>query len=106
MRNRLTEPIYMESVTVKEINRLISALKDTAIGFDYMNSMSLKISFEILVKPLTNICNLFPTQGIFLSQLKIANVIPLYKVKTSCCLIITDLFLYCVFFQRLLKNDV
>ena len=44
-----------------------------------MNSMSLKISSEILVKPLTNICNLSLTQGIFPSQLKIANVIPLYK---------------------------
>ena len=46
-----------------------------------MNSMSLKISSEILVKPLalTNICNFSVTQGIFPSQLKIANVIPLYK---------------------------
>ena len=44
-----------------------------------MNSMSLKISSEILVKPLTNICNLSLTQRIFPSQLKIANVIPLYK---------------------------
>ena len=41
--------------------------------------MSLKISSEILVKSLTNICNLSLTQGIFPSQLKIANVIPLYK---------------------------
>ena len=79
MGNRLTESIYLEPVTEKEINTLISALKDTATGFDDMNSMSLKISSEILVKPLTNICNLSLTQGIFPSQLKIANVIPLYK---------------------------
>ena len=44
-----------------------------------MNSMSLKISSETLVKPLTHICNLSLTQRIFASQLKIANVIPLYK---------------------------
>ena len=79
MGNRLTESIYLEPVTEKEINTLITALKDTATGFDDMNSMSLKISSEILVKPLTNICNLSLTQGIFPSQLKIANVIPLYK---------------------------
>ena len=79
MGNRLNESIYLEPVTEKEINTLISASKDTATGFDDMNSMSLKISSEILVKPLTNICNLSLTQGIFPSQLKIANVIPLYK---------------------------
>ena len=100
MGNRLTESIYLELVTDKEMNTLISALKDTATGFDDMNSMSLKIYFENLVKPLTNICNWSLTQGIFPSQLKIANDIPLYKLMTPCCLIITDLFLYCVFFQR------
>ena len=104
MGNRMTESIYLEPVTEKEINTLISALKDTATGFDDMNSMSLKISSEILVKPLTNICNLSLTQGIFPSQLKIANVIPLYKSDDPCCLIITDMFLYCVFFQRFLKK--
>ena len=79
MGNHLTESIYLEPVTEKEIDTLISALKNTATGFDDMNSMSLKISSEILVKPLTNICNLSLTQGISQSQLKIANVIPLYK---------------------------
>ena len=79
MGNRLIESIYLEPVTENEINTLNKALKDTATGFDNMNSMSLKISSEILIKPLTHICNLSLTQGIFPSQLKIANVIPLYK---------------------------
>ena len=79
MGNRLIESIYLEPVTENEINTLIKALKDTATGFDNMNYMSLKISSETLIKPLTHICNLSLTQGIFPSQLKIANVIPLYK---------------------------
>ena len=79
MGNRLIESIYLEPVTENEINTLIKALKDTATGFDNMNSMSLKISSETLIKPLTHICNLSLTQGIFPSQLKIANVIPLFK---------------------------
>ena len=73
------ESIYLEPVIENEINTLIKALKDTATGFDNMNSMSLKISSETLIKPLTHICNLSLTQGIFPSQLKIAHVIPLYK---------------------------
>ena len=79
MGNRLIESIYLEPVTENEIITLIKALKDTATGFDNMNSTSLKISSETLIKPLTHICNLSLTQGIFTSQLKIANVIPLYK---------------------------
>ena len=79
MGNRLIESIYLEPVTENEINTLIKAIKDTATGFDNMNSMSLKISSETLIKPLTHICNLSLTQGIFPSQLKIANAIPLYK---------------------------
>ena len=43
MGNRLIEFIYLEPVTENEINALIKALKDTATGFDNMNSMSLKI---------------------------------------------------------------
>ena len=64
MGNRLTESIYFEPVTEKEINTLISALKDTTTGFGDMNSVSLEISSEILFKPLTNICNWSLTQGI------------------------------------------
>ena len=105
MGNRLIESIYLEPVTENEINTLIKALNDTATGFDNMNSMSLKISSETLIKPLTHICNLSRTQGIFPSQLKIANVIPLYKVMIQCCLIITDVFLYYVFSQRFLKKS-
>ena len=41
MGNRLTDSIYLEPVTEKEINTLISALKDIAAGFFGMNSMSL-----------------------------------------------------------------
>ena len=45
--------------------------------------MCLKISSRFLLKPLTHICNLSISQGIFPEQLKIANVIPLYKSDDS-----------------------
>ena len=49
--NRLTESIYLEPVTEKEINAVINVLKEPATGFGDMNSMFLKISSVILVKP-------------------------------------------------------
>ena len=81
--NRLTESIYLAPVNEKEIGQLIKSLKDTAAGFDDLNSMCLKISSQFLVKPLTHICNLSLSQVIFPEQLKIANVIPLYKSDDS-----------------------
>ena len=66
-----------------EIGQLIKSLKDTAAGFDDLNAMCLKISSQFLIKPLTHICNLSLSQGIFPEQLKIANVIPLYKSDDS-----------------------
>ena len=80
---RLTETIYLASVNEKEIGQLIKSSKDTAAGFDDLNSMCLKISSQFLVKPLTHICNLSLSQSIFPEQLKIANVIPLYKSDDS-----------------------
>ena len=81
--NRLTESIYLAPVSENEIGQLIKSLKDTAAGFDDPNAMCLKISSQFLVKPLTHICNLSLSQSIFPEQLKIANVIPLYKSDDS-----------------------
>ena len=81
--NRLTESIYLAPVSENEIGQLIKSLKDTTAGFDDLNSMCLKISSQFLLKPLTHICNLSISQGIFLEQLKTANIIPLYKSDYS-----------------------
>ena len=83
MGNRLTESIYLAPVSENEIGQLIKSLKDTTAGFDDLNAMCLKISSQFLVKPLTHICNLSLSQGIFPEQLKIATVIPLYKSDDS-----------------------
>ena len=42
-----------------------------------------KIYSQFLLKPLIHICYLFISQGIFPEQLKITNVIPLYKSDDS-----------------------
>ena len=81
--NRLTESIYLAQVSENEIGQLIKSLKDTTAGFDDLNFMCLKISSQFLLKPPTHICNLSISQGIFPEQLKIANVIPLYKSDDS-----------------------
>ena len=66
--NRLTESIYLAPVSENEIGQFIKSLNYTTAGFDDLNSMCLKISSQFLnflLKPLTHICNLSISPGIF-----------------------------------------
>ena len=74
-----SETVFLAPVTQEEINLNIKSLKDTSTGYDDINSMSLKLTNQFISQPLTHLCNLSHTQGVFPEQLKIANVIPLYK---------------------------
>ena len=104
MGNRLTESIYLAPVNETEIGQLIESLKDTAAGFDDLNSMCLKISSQFLVKPLTHICNLSLSQGIFQNSWRLQMFSLYIKVMIPCCSTTTDLYLYYVFCQRSLKR--
>ena len=58
---------------------LVCSLKNGAAGHDEIKASILKsISFSI-IDPVAYICNLSLNEGVFPSELKIANVLPLYK---------------------------
>ena len=78
-RGSVSETIFLSPVTENEIGKLLLSLKNTASGYDDINSMSLKLCSQYVTQPLTHICNLSLTYGVFPDQMKIANVIPLYK---------------------------
>ena len=80
---RLGETVFLAPVTQEEIKLKIKSLKDTATGYDEINAMSLKLVNQFITQPLTHLCNLSLTQGVFPEQLRIANVIPLYKTDDS-----------------------
>ena len=79
MGNRVTEPIYLNPVTHEEIKQILFSLKNSATGWDDIGASILKLSSESIVQPLSVVCNISLSEGIFPHQLKIANVIPLYK---------------------------
>ena len=79
LRGSVSETIFLSPVTENEIGKLLLSLKNTASGYDDINSMSLKLCSQYVTQPLTHICNLSLTYGVFPDQMKIANVIPLYK---------------------------
>ena len=71
--------LYLEPVTEAEIRRLIMSLKSSAPGYDNIRSSILKMSLPFICTPLTYISNLSLQEGVFPDELKIANVIPLFK---------------------------
>ena len=81
MHNGVTDTIFLSPVTSNEINKLIMPLKDSAPGWDDKTASLLKMSKEYLRDPLCYLGNKSLQEGIFPSQLKIANVLPLFKAE-------------------------
>ena len=81
MDNGVTDTIFLSPVTSTEMNKLIMSLKDSAPGWDDITTSLLKMSIEYLRDPLCYLCNRSLQEGIFPSQLKIADVLPLFKAE-------------------------
>ena len=73
------ESIFLQPVTCEEIGKILLDLKNTACGWDEMSASFLRLSSQFITKPPAFICNQSLTEGVFPEQLKLANVIPLYK---------------------------
>ena len=77
--------IYLSEVTPEEIIKILQSLKNGAAGYDGLSSSLLKMVGSLIVNPLAYICNLSLKQGVFPTELKIANVLPLYKSDDPFC---------------------
>ena len=79
MGNKIEQSIFLEPVAQNKINQIIISLNDNAQGYDDISAMLLKVSSPYISQPLAYICNLSLQEGKCPDELKIANVIPLYK---------------------------
>ena len=77
--NPMAQSIFLTEVTANEINKIIQCLQNGAAGHDDITASSLKLVSVAINQPLAYLCNLSFTQGTFPQQLKLANVLPLYK---------------------------
>ena len=71
--------LYFDPTTEYEISKIIGSLKDSASGWDDLTSNMIKHVKDSITVPLVHICNRSFVTGIFPSELKIANVVPIYK---------------------------
>ena len=62
-----------------EVLEIISKLKNSAPGWDGFDANTIKEIKDLLLVPLTHVCNVSLSTGIFPNELKIANVVPIYK---------------------------
>ena len=79
MKNPSVISMFSYDVTLEEMNKIISSLKNGAPGYDDINASVLKLISSCVASPLVYLCNKSLAQGIFPNELKLANVLPLYK---------------------------
>ena len=75
--------LFLAPTTENEVFNVMSSLKKSSTGYDNISSDLLKTSCNIIAPYLVHIINLSFTTGVFPSELKIANVIPLFKAGKS-----------------------
>ena len=79
MGHPISQTIFLSPVTNIELIRVIQDLKNDAPGYDDISTSALKLVSCHVVVPLVYLCNLSIDQGVFPKELKLANILPLYK---------------------------
>ena len=77
--NNKNSIFHATEVTEEEIVKIIGNFKDSAAGWDDIKPSVIKHVKTSLKRPLAHISNLSFANGIFPNELKIANVVPIYK---------------------------
>ena len=83
MGQPLVNSIFLSEVTSNEISQILGSLKNGAAGYDEINACLLKLVSPFISEPIMYLCNQFLTEGLFPMELKLANVVPLYKSDDS-----------------------
>ena len=75
----ISENFFVSAVTEDEIGKIICNFKDSAAGWDDLRPRIMKLIQSCIKRPLAHICNRSFMTGIFPSELKIADVVPIFK---------------------------
>ena len=84
LENSVTNSFFLKPTNKEEINSIIKQMKtNKALGPNSIPTKLLKMSQQIIVKPLPYLINLPFSTGVFPDLLKIANIIPVFKKEDS-----------------------
>ena len=79
MGDMISQSLFLDPVTPQEIVEIIKSLKTGAPGYDEINNKILQLSLNPIIGPLSFLWNRSLTEGVFSSELKLANILPLFK---------------------------
>ena len=79
MGDPIANSIFLSDFTIEEMNNIISSLNNGAAGWDEFTQQMIKEIRTSINSPLVHICNLSLQQGLLPDELKIANVLTLFK---------------------------
>ena len=79
LKHAIVNKLYLDPVTADEVERIIHHFKESAAGWDELKPTVVKSIRKCIISPLAHICNLSFATGIFPDELKIANVVPIFK---------------------------
>ena len=98
----LENSIHIPEINMDEVRTIISAITNSASGYDELPASILKQCIDSYLESLTHLINLSISLGIVPDELKVSRVIPiqdtLYKT--------IDPFLYCLFFSKSFEEIV
>jgi hypothetical protein len=79
IKKNFTVNIFLKPATPTEVGNIISKLKNGAPGWDEYPADLIKDNKEFMSDILTHLINLSITKGVFPSELKIGNIVPIFK---------------------------
>ena len=79
MGDMMSQSLFLDPVTPQVIAEIIKSLTNGAPGYDEIHNKILQLSMTPIIGPLSFLCNRSLTEGVFPLELKLANVLPLFK---------------------------
>ena len=79
MITNTTDLFILDPVSENEVLKIVSNFKDSSAGWDELKPLMMKNIKESIKTPLTHICNKSFITGLLPFEMKIANVVPIFK---------------------------
>ena len=100
MKNNTNMIFQSSPVTEKEVENIILHLKDSSSGWDELRPNVMKTIKRSILFPLMYASNLSFQTGVFPRELKIANVVPIFKSGDEMVFTNTDPCQSCIYSQK------
>jgi retron-type reverse transcriptase len=82
LSGQFSDTVFLQPVSENEIKNITKAFSsEKAAGYDNISMSIVKLTINYISRPLTHIVNLSLSQGFVPDEMKIAQVIPLYKAE-------------------------